>query len=87
MSNAPLIMAGAWLMNMLPFIGINRVMFLYHYFTALIWAILMLAYLVDRSRHARRASSISQQPSRCYLLRAVIVRIASLTDSAYNNRV
>ena len=59
MSNAPLIMAGAWLMNMLPFIGINRVMFLYHYFTALIWAILMLAYLVDRSRHARRASSIS----------------------------
>ena len=47
-------MAGAWLMNMLPFIGITRVMFLYHYFTALVWAILMLAYVVDRSRHVRR---------------------------------
>jgi len=37
----------AWAMNMLPFIGIGRVMFLYHYFTALIWAILILAYLIN----------------------------------------
>jgi dolichyl-phosphate-mannose-protein mannosyltransferase len=51
----PAIMAGAWMMNMLPFIGIDRVMFLYHYFTALIWAVLMLAYIVDQSRKAKQA--------------------------------
>lgn len=34
--------------NLLPFIGIGRVMFVYHYFTSLIFAILALAYFVDR---------------------------------------
>ncbi len=88
MSNAPLIMAGAWLMNMLPFIGINRVMFLYHYFTALIWAILMLAYLVDRSRHARRAViGISLAAFALFIYFAPLSYGLSLTDSAYNNRV
>lgn len=53
-----LFLAGAWAINILPFIGIGRVMFLYHYFTALIWAILMLAYLVDKAKHPRRAVAI-----------------------------
>jgi len=55
MDRTAMLLAGAWLMNMLPFIGISRVMFLYHYFTALIWAILMLALIVDSSGRARRA--------------------------------
>lgn len=50
----PLMLLGVWFMNMLPFIGINRVMFLYHYFIALIWAVLMLAWLLDRSPQRKR---------------------------------
>jgi dolichyl-phosphate-mannose-protein mannosyltransferase len=42
------ILCGAWLLNLVPFVGISRVMFLYHYFTALMWAILILAWLIDR---------------------------------------
>jgi dolichyl-phosphate-mannose-protein mannosyltransferase len=53
---AVLIMAGAWLLNLLPFIGISRVMFLYHYFIALVWAILMLAWFVDRWRKPESAT-------------------------------
>ncbi len=34
-------------MNLLPFIFIGRVMFLYHYFTALIFGIMLLAFVVD----------------------------------------
>jgi dolichyl-phosphate-mannose-protein mannosyltransferase len=34
--------------NLLPFVFIGRVMFIYHYFPALIFAILALAYLLDR---------------------------------------
>jgi dolichyl-phosphate-mannose-protein mannosyltransferase len=49
-----LLLLGAWLLNFLPFIGIGRVMFLYHYLTALIWAILLLAYLVDRLKRPQR---------------------------------
>lgn len=37
-----------WLINLLPFMGIGRVMFLYHYFSALVFAVLMLAYWVGR---------------------------------------
>ncbi|MEK7507308.1 MAG: phospholipid carrier-dependent glycosyltransferase [Patescibacteria group bacterium] len=39
---------GAYFLNLLPFIGIKRAMFLYHYLTALIFAILILVYLVDK---------------------------------------
>lgn len=38
-----------YLLNLLPFIFIGRVMFLYHYMTSLIFAILILAYLLDKS--------------------------------------
>lgn len=45
---------GGYLLNMLPFIGINRVMFLYHYFIGLIFAIIILVYLIDQSNHKKK---------------------------------
>ncbi len=49
-----LILIGGWAINLLPFIGIGRVMFLYHYLSALIFAILALAYLIDQSKNSRK---------------------------------
>ncbi len=46
--NYSLLAAGYWL-NLLPFIFIGRVMFLYHYFTSLIFGVLILAYSLDKS--------------------------------------
>ncbi len=43
-----LLLIFAYLLNLLPFIFISRVAFLYHYETALVIAIVILAYLVDR---------------------------------------
>ncbi|MFZ4653139.1 MAG: phospholipid carrier-dependent glycosyltransferase [Methylococcaceae bacterium] len=43
-----------WLMNFLPFMGIGRVMFIYHYLSALVFAILLLVYLADRLPASRR---------------------------------
>ena len=37
-----------YLINLLPFIGIGRVMFIYHYMVALIFAILIAVYLIDQ---------------------------------------
>lgn len=45
---------GAYMLNLLPFVGINRAMFLYHYFTGLIIAIMALVYLIDQSKNRRR---------------------------------
>ena len=42
-----LIVAG-FVINLLPFVGIGRVMFLYHYMTAYIFAILSLSLLTDK---------------------------------------
>ncbi|MBI2057711.1 MAG: phospholipid carrier-dependent glycosyltransferase [Candidatus Yanofskybacteria bacterium] len=41
------ILSGFFL-NLLPFIGVGRVMFLYHYFTSLVFAILALGYLLNQ---------------------------------------
>ncbi len=38
----------AYLLNLLPFMGIGRVMFIYHYMVALIFAILITALLIDQ---------------------------------------
>ena len=43
-----ILLSGAYLVNMLPFIGIARALFLYHYFIGLIVAIIALVYLIDQ---------------------------------------
>ena len=48
------ILLGGYFLNLLPFIGIKRVMFLYHYLTGLIFAILILIYLIEKQKHARK---------------------------------
>ncbi len=42
------ILLGGYFLNLLPFIGIKRVMFLYHYLTGLIFAVLILVYLIEK---------------------------------------
>src|SRR3989344_5561865 len=44
----PTFLIAGYILNLLPFIGVKRVMFLYHYFTALIFSILILVYLLDK---------------------------------------
>ncbi len=84
----PLIMAGAWLMNIVPFIGISRVMFLYHYFTALIWAILMLAYLVDHIHPTRKVvMGISLAALALFVFFAPLSYGLPLSEPSYSSRV
>jgi dolichyl-phosphate-mannose-protein mannosyltransferase len=83
-----MILGGAWLMNMLPFMGITRVMFLYHYFTALIWAVLMVAYLVDRSPQRTRISmALIGLSLVTFIYFAPLTYGLPLSEHAYNARV
>jgi dolichyl-phosphate-mannose-protein mannosyltransferase len=43
-----LLVVGAYVINMAPFIGITRVMFLYHYMIALVWALIGVGLLLDK---------------------------------------
>lgn len=49
-----LIILGGYFLNLLPFIGVSRVMFLYHYLPSLVFAILALAYLLDQHRDRKK---------------------------------
>jgi dolichyl-phosphate-mannose--protein O-mannosyl transferase len=48
-----LLLSAAYCLNFLPFAGIARVMFLYHYMAAFMFAILALCWQLDRSVHRR----------------------------------
>lgn len=48
------ILLGGYFLNLLPFIGIKRVMFLYHYLASFVFAILILIYLIEKQEHARK---------------------------------
>lgn len=49
-----LFLVAAFAINMLPFIGITRVMFLYHYMIAFVFAIIALVYLIDQLQYKQR---------------------------------
>ena len=48
-SSSHSLLAFGYLLNLLPFIFIGRVMFLYHYFVSLIFAVLILTHLLDKT--------------------------------------
>ena len=56
--NLKIFFLGFFLFNLLPFIGITRVMFLYHYMIALVISIIALVYLLDRLENKKKAFGI-----------------------------
>lgn len=42
------VLLAGYVLNLLPYVGIKRIMFLYHYLSALIFAIIIFAYLLDK---------------------------------------
>ncbi len=82
------VLLGGYLLNLLPFIGIKRVMFLYHYLTALVFGILILAFIIDRSRNARAiALSVIAAVAVLFIFFAPLSYGLSLTEPAYYYRV
>ncbi len=84
----PLILLGGIVLNLLPFIGIKRVMFLYHYMTAYIFAILILAYLIDQAqRPNRKIYTLLAVAALFFIFFAPLSYGTALTPRAYENRV
>jgi len=81
----------AYLSNLVPFIFIGRVMFLYHYEAALVVSVLAFAYLVDRIDSYRLRVSVVITvlvvSVLLYLFFAPLTYGLPLTGSAYNLRL
>ncbi|OGN22657.1 MAG: hypothetical protein A2918_00965 [Candidatus Yanofskybacteria bacterium RIFCSPLOWO2_01_FULL_42_49] len=79
---------GGYFLNLLPFIGVKRVMFLYHYLTALIFAILMLCYLADHNKNSRKIfTGIIIAAIAAFLFFAPLSYGLPLSEKAYSARV
>lgn len=84
------LIGGGYLLNLLPFIGIGRVMFLYHYFAALIFAILALVFLIDQLDRKRKKIAFTILISATALVFLIFSPLnygLPLTSEQYNNRV
>jgi dolichyl-phosphate-mannose-protein mannosyltransferase len=81
-------LGGAFLLNLLPFAGITRVMFLYHYIICLVFAIITLVYLTDRLKNKKRAFLILLIASfAAFVFFAPLTYGLPLGERAYNMRV
>src|SRR3989338_7904414 len=79
-TNFSTFLLSGYFLNLLPFIGVKRVMFLYHYLTALIFAVLILCYLIDKihstgSTSSPQASSGQDKNSRKIFTGIIIISI------------
>ncbi len=78
---------GSFLFNLLPFINIRRVMFLYHYVVALIFAVLIMCYLIDRLKKKTKIFAILITVSVfSFVYFAPLTYGLELSEKAYNIR-
>jgi dolichyl-phosphate-mannose-protein mannosyltransferase len=82
-----LFLLGAYLINFLPFILIGRVMFLYHYMIALIFSILVLAYILDRDISRKTIVVIMALSIGLFVYFSPLTYGLPLGQSQYENRV
>ena len=87
LNTIPLILVGGFLINLLPFVGIGRVMFLYHYLSALIFAILALVYLLDNQKSKKLMFSILLITALCFLYFAPLSYGLPLEAGSFQNRL
>ena len=85
----PVLLAGAYLLNLLPFIGIKRAMFLYHYTIGLVFATIALVYLIDQlPRKKKTAFAVLLIASAtAFVFFAPLTYGLPLTEKSYNLRV
>lgn len=77
-----------YILNLLPFIGVKRVMFLYHYFTAYIFAVIMLVWLISQSKNSEKIFRVLLIVSiAAFLFFAPLTYGLPLSNKAYEARV
>ena len=81
-------LGGAYLFNLLPFIGITRAMFLYHYMIGLVFAIMALVYLIDKQQSKNKVfAALLVVSFLVFLFFSPLTYGLPLTNSAYHLRV
>ena len=81
------LIAGAYALNLLPFVGIPRAMFLYHYLTAMIISVIALAYIIDQHPNKQKiAIGLASVAFIFFIFFAPLSYGLPLSDNAYHLR-
>lgn len=80
------LLGGGFVLNLLPFVGIKRAMFLYHYMTALVFSIIALIYLLERFKIKKVLATILIVGLASFIFFAPLSYGLPLTQKAYNAR-
>ncbi len=87
-NNLRFFLAGSFVLNLLPFFGIKRAMFLYHYMIGLIFAIIALVYLLDQLENKKKVIvTLLIASFVAFIFFAPLTYGLPLTNSAYHLRV
>ncbi len=96
------ILISGYILDLLPYVGIKRIMFLYHYLSAMIFAVMIMAYLLDnyfkQITHKHGKLSVKKDPQKMFLVLVVLAVISfiyfaplsygtPLSDKAFHARV
>jgi dolichyl-phosphate-mannose-protein mannosyltransferase len=83
------ILFAGYIINLLPFIGVKRVMFLYHYMTALVIAILFLVYVIENFSPSPRKTilGVLGLAAALFLFFSPLTYGTMLSDDAYRTRL
>lgn len=77
-----------YIVNILPFIGVKRVMFLYHYFIAYIFAIMIMVWLISQNKNSKKIFGVLAVASViAFIYFAPLTYGLELSDKAYESRV
>lgn len=82
-----LFLLGGYFLNWLPFMLITRVMFLYHYPIALIFAVMLLAYVLDKRKMQKLGLGIIFAALVAFLYFAPLTYGLSLDYTSFKNRL
>ena len=83
-----LFLLGSFTFNLLPFIGIKRAMFLYHYMIGLVFATIALAFILDRLENKKRAfAALLIASLAAFIFFVPLTYGLPLTNFAYHLRV
>ncbi len=82
-------LVGGYVLNLLPFIGIHRVMFLYHYLTALVFGIFILVYVIEKTNKnpQKTFAGLLLLATVAFIYFAPLAYGLTLSPAAYENRI
>jgi len=88
LAKVSIFLLSGYILNLLPFIGVKRIMFLYHYLAAYVFAIMILVYFISQQKNSKQIfGAILVASAIAFIFFAPLTYGLDLSPKAYELRV